>query len=349
MKKYLFILLLFPALAYSDYLTASRTVIIRKTPDRGSDSVFKAKKGDTLILVNDAKENGYYNVKAFHNSKKGWIYKTFVRRFKGTPEIEKPLAADSSSPSFKGLPKSTSDKSSFTVLNNIGYLVGYSEFYKNPLWAAYRLFKVGNPKSFPRLKRFKTDNRTISKISHDDYTNSGYDRGHMAPNSAICTRYGEEAQKETFFMSNICPQCPGCNEETWEAFERVEADKYANEFEEIWSVDGPIFSKNPENLSCGVAIPEKFYKIIADEDEDGNVFMLGIIMDQSTKGQHQVKEFIATVDSIETLTGLDFFSELPDSIEKTVESSLPENETWDLNQDLNPTFHVKEQIKACKK
>jgi endonuclease G, mitochondrial len=349
MRKYLLILIMLPVLAYSDYLTVSRPGTVKKTPDKNSDVVFKVTKDDILPLISDTLKNGYYFVKAQHGSKKGWIYKTYVRRYKGSPKITEEVSSDEASVCYAGLPKSNSGQTTFTVLKNIGYWVGYSESYKTPLWSAYRLFKVDNPKSFPRLKKFIVDNRTISKIRHEDYTNSGYDRGHMAPNSAICTRYGEEAQKETFFMSNICPQCPACNEETWQAFEKVEAEKYANEFEEIWSVDGPIFSKNPEKLSCGVVIPEKFFKIIVDEDEDGNVFMLGIIMDQTTKGQHQIKEFIATVDSIETLTGLDFFSELPDSIEKIVESSLPENETWDLNQDLNPTFHVKKQIKACEK
>ncbi len=55
------------------------------------------------------------------------------------------------------------------------------------------------------------DTLTIAKVTHNDYTHSGYDRGHMAPNYAIATRYGQEAQKETFLMSNIVPQLGNLN------------------------------------------------------------------------------------------------------------------------------------------
>ena len=335
-----------PVLVFPDYLILSRDGTVKKEANTKSEIIFKVRQGDTLLLISDAKKNGYYNVRASNSPNTGWIYQTFARRYK---QAQQPSSIDKSQPCYAGIPKSTSDKTSFTVLKNIGYWVGYSESYKDPLWSAYRLFKVDNPQTFPRPSKFKVDNRTISKIRHEDYTKTGYDRGHMAPNSAICTRYGEVAQKETFFMSNICPQCPGCNEETWQAFEKVESEKYSHEFKETWTVDGPIFLKNPAKLSCGVSIPDKFYKIIVIEDDDQNISMLGIIMDQTTNGQHQIAEFIATVDSIETLTGLDFFSDLPDSVENKVEASLPENDIWNLNMDLVPTFHARNQIEACRK
>ena len=52
------------------------------------------------------------------------------------------------------------------------------------------------------------DERTAARVSHDDYKpgTDRFDRGHMAPNHAIATRYGREAQLETFLMSNVCPQ-----------------------------------------------------------------------------------------------------------------------------------------------
>jgi len=75
----------------------------------------------------------------------------------------------------------------------------------------------------------------------------------MAPNHAIATRYGEQAQIETFFMSNICPQRPDPNRKVWKHLEATEADDYGNRFEEVWVIDGPIFPDGPsEKLPTGV-------------------------------------------------------------------------------------------------
>src|SRR5688572_22119494 len=61
------------------------------------------------------------------------------------------------------------------VLTNETYTVGYSEFYKVPLWSAYKIHWVANATAPPRPDiDFPTDNRTQSKIKHDDYTQSDY-------------------------------------------------------------------------------------------------------------------------------------------------------------------------------
>jgi endonuclease G len=49
--------------------------------------------------------------------------------------------------------------------------------------------------------------------NHSDYTNSGYDRGHMAPNADFNDTY-ENALK-TFFIANIWPQTPAVNRVEW--------------------------------------------------------------------------------------------------------------------------------------
>lgn len=125
---------------------------------------------------------------------------------------------------FGGEPKSI-QAGDVKVLNNIGYTVGYSENRRNPLWSAYQCFRVANPEKHKRPSRFKIDPRTESKVTHDDYTNTGYSRGHMSPNYAIDTRYGRDAQLETFLMSNICPQRQSLNGGRWQQLEAKIAKK----------------------------------------------------------------------------------------------------------------------------
>lgn len=128
---------------------------------------------------------------------------------------------------YGGLPKALSSSAEFKVLKNKGYTVGYSEKHKDPVWAAYRLFRVDNPPKLPRPGQFAVDERTEAHVGPGAYARSGYDRGHMAPNHAIATRYGQEAQLETFLMSNVCPQRPDLNRRVWQSLEAIEADDYA--------------------------------------------------------------------------------------------------------------------------
>ena len=99
---------------------------------------------------------------------------------------------------YEGVPLRTNYPNVINILDNGAFVVGYDEVRRNPAWAAYRLFANPETFDFDRPSRFSTDARTAARVSHNDYTNSGFSRGHMAPNFAIMTRYGLSAQRATF-------------------------------------------------------------------------------------------------------------------------------------------------------
>jgi endonuclease G len=210
-------------------------------------------------------------------------------------------------------------------LRNTGYLAGYHDELGAPLWAAYRVADIDPlPRATERPGRFAVDERTIAQVDPDAYTNSGYDRGHLAPNHAIATRYGEAAQRETFLMSNIVPQRHGLNAGLWKQMEMRAATSYPARFGEIWVLVGPIFKAAPPRLperSIGVqpAIPDAFFKIVIDES-DGRLRTLAFIFPQEPEAGAKPEDFLTTVDEIERRTGLDFFGELPIEIETEVEA-----------------------------
>jgi DNA/RNA endonuclease G (NUC1) len=104
---------------------------------------------------------------------------------------------------YAGYPVSTTPESKCTILENTAYVACYSELRKAPLWVAYRLFNVEPlPELHKRQSRFKVDDRTESKVTHDDYTHSGYDRGHMAPFAAIDRLYGPQAGADSTLGSH---------------------------------------------------------------------------------------------------------------------------------------------------
>ncbi|PJB53118.1 MAG: endonuclease, partial [Bdellovibrio sp. CG_4_9_14_3_um_filter_39_7] len=69
----------------------------------------------------------------------------------------------------------------------------------------------------------------------------------------------------------------------------------------------------------GVSIPERYYKIPYFPDAG---IMRAYLIENDNQNGVSYTHFQVSVDQIETETGLDFFSQLPDSIEDTLESEL---------------------------
>lgn len=220
-----------------------------------------------------------------------------------------------------GAPRPTSfPHGTVRLLVNRGYVVGFSETLQTPVWAAYRIEDLERMRAAPpRPDRFEVDRRTLARVTPDMYSNTQYDRGHLAPNLAIATRFGAEAQRETFLMSNVVPQRHELNAGLWRELESRIATSYPARYREIWAVCGPVFGNRPQRLPRGVAIPESFYMIIVDETE-GRLRTLAYLFPQSTPAGAPVADYGTTIDQIELLTGLDFFPELEDTAENVLEA-----------------------------
>ncbi len=141
----------------------------------------------------------------------------------------------------------------------------------------------------------------------------------MAPNYAIGTRYGHEAQRETFLMSNIAPQSPDLNRIWWRALEEQEANHFAVRLEQVWVMTGPVFAGDVKTLPSGVQIPTSFYRIILDE-ESGQPRVLAFITPQTVTGQEPLAKFLTSVREIERQTGLDFYAGLPKERQERIET-----------------------------
>lgn len=230
---------------------------------------------------------------------------------------------------YGGLPIAQQNGPQFKILVNIGYAVGYSEDLKNPLWAVYRLGnkKTDSVQEWERPWNFVVDIRTDSKVTHEDYESSGYDRGHMVPNAAILEQYGQMAQLETFLISNVCPQTPGLNRGIWETLEAKIKDEISQDdttnkqVHGVYVITGPIFKKNPpDKLNSGIAIPDEFYTIISfQKGYLSTMKAVSFIFPQVLQGNNFM-DYVTTIDEIERVTGLEFFPELSVAKQKNLES-----------------------------
>ncbi len=59
---------------------------------------------------------------------------------------------------------------------------------------------------------------TMQRSTNHDYEHSGFDRGHMV--AATHHSSSEETLKETFYLTNVCPQHPHLNRGLWRQLER---------------------------------------------------------------------------------------------------------------------------------
>ena len=223
---------------------------------------------------------------------------------------------------YGGAPRAVDEEAggSVRVLTNRGYVVGYSDALRNPRWAAYRVQDLARLPTPPaRPEKFEVDRRTAARVSSDVYAGSGYDRGHMAPNYAIATRYGAAAQRETFLLSNITPQRHALNAGLWKELETKIATSYPARYGEVWVFVGPVFGAKPPTLRGGVAVPEAFFLIIIDENE-GRLRTLALLVPQDAPAESEPGRYLTSIAEIQRRTQLDFLSEIEDEAERQIEA-----------------------------
>ena len=206
------------------------------------------------------------------------------------------------------------------IIQRTGYTLSYDAKNKTPQWVAWELTKAETKGNEERTNDFQPDPDVIgAKVITYDYSGSGYDRGHMAPAGDM--KWNRKAMQESFYMSNICPQNHNLNTEDWNDLE-MKSREWARRYGKVYIVCGPIYNgKRTEYIgSHRVKVPDAFFKVILINETDKQC-ALGFLFENES-GERPLKEYLVSVDSIEKITGLDFFSALPDDIENTVEAEV---------------------------
>ncbi|MCQ2388717.1 MAG: DNA/RNA non-specific endonuclease [Kiritimatiellae bacterium] len=202
------------------------------------------------------------------------------------------------------------------------FTVGYSRKLGHAVWVGYHVPAEAAHEAGKRPS-FRRDPEVPNCPSADAYARSGYDRGHLAPNHAIATRFGPDEQRKTFLMTNVAPQSPSLNRGPWRFVERAIADVWTRRYGEIWVVAGTIPSSSGERVSgTEVDVPDACWQVIAAQTADG-VRAMAFVMPQTIRFGAFPVHHLVTVDELERLTGLDFFPELPGFLQEPLEADLP--------------------------
>jgi endonuclease G, mitochondrial len=150
-----------------------------------------------------------------------------------------------------------------------------------------------------------------------DYRNSGYDRGHLFPAGDA---WDSASMNDCFYLSNMSPQNSSFNSGIWALLE-AQVRTWAIDFDTIYIATGGIlYDGLPTIGTDSVAVPEYFYKVILSESSK-DTMGIGFIL-KNEGSQSQFSSFAITIDSVEEVTGIDFFPGLSDSLESRVESVL---------------------------
>lgn len=124
--------------------------------------------------------------------------------------------------------------------------------------------------------------------------------------------------EESFYLSNICPQNQSLNRGDWNDLEE-KARSWAKRDSAIIIVCGPIIPKRPQKIGNNVAVPEAFFKVILSPYKK-NPQAIGFIMPNQA-GNNPLSHYACSIDKVEEVTKMDFFSVLPDDIENRIEST----------------------------
>ena len=244
---------------------------------------------------------------------------------------------------YLGLPSEAVPGESQLIIHD-AYTVLYSYDLLMPIWVSWHLDADDFEGTNPRPDDFSPDDELPEEYqtAHDDYTNSGFSRGHLCPNA---DRDGNrELQLETFLTSNIVPQNQSLNGGDWSSFEDY-CRSVAEKGYELYIVagalqgaeggmtsgDDPSMKKTiktdddreitvPSYLwKAVVAIPEDDGDDIA-RIEDGDDIHAVAVLFSNEPFDGSWKDAVVPIDDIEKLAGVDLFSSLPDIAERSLES-----------------------------
>lgn len=211
---------------------------------------------------------------------------------------------------LKFLPSSNGE-----VVEHTYYSLSYLEEHEQAEWVHYKLNSSMLKGEIPRKKNYTIDRKvSTGSAKTSDYNNSGFDRGHLVP--AADMKMNFTSVKEAAYMSNISPQKPKFNQGIWKKLEENARD-LAKKTELYITTGGVLSSADLKKIGKNnLSVPDQFYKIIYDaKNQKIFAYLIPNIKIESRE------KYVVTVDSIEALTGIDFYHQLDDELENKLEST----------------------------
>ena len=214
-----------------------------------------------------------------------------------------------------------------TILSYSGFDLAYNEENEQAAWVAYVLTREEiESVSIERSDNFRSDTKLATgSASLADYRGSGFDRGHLAPAGDM--QWDSTAMSESFLMSNMSPQVPAFNRGIWKNLE-TEVRSWALEKDSIYVITGPVLASIDNFIGENqVGIPPYYFKVLVDLSPPDHSLIAFLL--PNTASSESLMHFAISVDSLEQVTGYNFFAAAPDQeVMDWLEKELP-LDSWD--------------------
>ena len=238
-----------------------------------------------------------------------------------------------------GLPKL---EPSEQLINHKAMSLVYAEKHEQPKWVSHIITTDIRNGVQGRSNDFRVDSMVstgtatetdyfLKSLKADGtfaYDAFGYDRGHLAPSADF--RWSAQALSESYYYSNMSPMLADFNRESWAKLEDLfRAYIYRNPDTQLYMVTGPVLqddlTKIPRAVN-NVTVPKQFYKMALDlKNKRAIAFLM-----PNALNEKPLESYAVSIDQVESLTGIDFYHQLPEDIESALEANVDPREFLSL-------------------
>ncbi|MBR4242882.1 MAG: DNA/RNA non-specific endonuclease [Bacteroidaceae bacterium] len=220
----------------------------------------------------------------------------------------------------------------------VNYCIEWSLAKKAQRWSAFRWDRT-NSGGYVKREDVFTEDYDIPEVyrtTSSHYSGSGYTRGHIL---ASADRWNSlEANRQTFLYSNMQPQLYSFNGGIWATLEMKVRSWNNDAFRDTLYVvkggtidnDSQILEYARKGTALQLLVPKYFYMAILCKNKstvNSGYKAIGFWMEHRSfyDDEKNVAPYIVSIDQLESLTGIDFFCNLPDHIENEVEKAVMRN------------------------
>lgn len=226
----------------------------------------------------------------------------------------------------------------------VNYSVLYDRNHHHSRWVAYRLDKVTSfvqvgRKDYSEKPQYPVDPLCKEWSLPDDLSFSGYDHGHLCASAE--RYYSEQANKQTFYMTDMSPQTGDFNQNYWTIYEKflysLARDNRTSP-DTLYVVKGGTLTEGKTInrftvRGYNVTVP-KYYFIACLAVKGGAYSAIGFWVEHKVPSwrsdKEELRKHAVSIDVLEQKTGFDFFCNLPDKAESLVESNY-DLAWWGIN------------------
>ncbi len=225
------------------------------------------------------------------------------------------------------------------LIDKAYYMLSYNNSNRIPNWVSWHLDE-NNIGSADRQNDFRPDATLPNswyKVDDSSYTGSGFDRGHNCPSADRTASIA--ANSATFLMSNMIPQAPNNNRQTWAGLEDyartlVAAGKEVYIIMGTYGKGGTGSNGYATTIDRGrIVVPAHIWKVLVVIPQGNNDLarintstrVIAVNTPNSQSVSSNWRSYRTSVNAIEQATGYDLLSNLSENLQTLLEDKVDAN------------------------